>query len=572
MSRRFGILALVGALFVVTGDVWAQGQAGQPTQTGPGGAQGTWEPTVRQATTSIYGDTGLWFVPTGEVLRDGTWSASAYRINWDVAQGFTDISHFEGTFAYGIRNRAEVFGAIRFDTRIDRDTRPIFGFGGSKYGGVDVNYPFVKEGWIGDNFGDTFLGAKVNFMSESQQHPVALAVRGMIKLPTGSTDSGAGTGKMDFIIDFIGSKEVGSSAEVSATGGMIFRSSPDEFELSNGFRYALGAQFPTRSPLKFAAEFWGEKYFDDTVTRVTPISAIDGSIPPVTSDLPSLAVLHFGATWQAKNGFFAGAGIGWAANAEDREDVGVDSDDNTGTKFGWQFRLGFHPGVAGPPTFVPAPPPPPPAPAPQHTLTVRAQCDPCTVEVGATSNVTATAQDSIGCAVTYAWKAQSGTFANATQQATVWTAPAQAGTVPVTVTVTCPNDKMTATDTVNINVIPRPVKTFTFEDVYFDFDRYSLTDAATRLLVEAVNTLRANPTLRIRVEGHTCSIGTAEYNLALGDRRARSVMQYLVSNGIATDRLTTVSFGEESPKFDNSREETRRLNRRAALTVTITAQ
>ena len=98
----------------------------------------------------------------------------------------------------------------------------------------------------------------------------------------------------------------------------------------------------------------------------------------------------------------------------------------------------------------------------------------------------------------------------------------------------------------------------------------SLTDAAQRILAQAVTALRANPTLRVRIEG-TCSIGTAEYNLALGDRRARSVMQYLTSNGIAADRLTTVSFGEENPKSDNSREETRRLNRRAAMTVQLVA-
>ncbi len=179
MSRRFGILALVGALFLVTGDARAQAPAGM-------------EETVRPATTSIYGDTGLWFVPTGEVLRDGTWSASAYRLNWDVRQGFTDISHFEGTFAYGVKGRAEIFGAVRFITRIDRDTRPIFGFGGDRYGGVDNSYPFVREGWIGNEFGDAFLGAKFSLLSESRQHPVALALRGMVKLPTGSSDNGRG--------------------------------------------------------------------------------------------------------------------------------------------------------------------------------------------------------------------------------------------------------------------------------------------------------------------------------------------------------------------------------------------
>jgi OOP family OmpA-OmpF porin len=73
----------------------------------------------------------------------------------------------------------------------------------------------------------------------------------------------------------------------------------------------------------------------------------------------------------------------------------------------------------------------------------------------------------------------------------------------------------------------------------------------------------------LTIEGHTCNIGTAEYNLALGERRAKAVRDYLVSRGVAADRLNTVSFGEEQPKYDNSREETRRLNRRAALVVRL---
>ena len=564
MPRRYGILALAGALILVTGDVWAQAPAGM-------------EETVRPATTSIYGDTGLWFVPTGEVLRDRTWSASGYRLNWDVRQGFTDISHFEGTFAYGIANRAEIFGAIRFITRIDRDTRPIFGFGGERYGGVDVNYPFVRRGWIGNQFGDAFFGVKVNLLSESRQQPVALAVRGMLKAPTGSADDGAGTGKMDAQFDFIVSKELASVVEVSGTLGYRHRGDPDEFDLSSGMTFGIGAQFPTRSPLKFTTEWWGESYFDDVITRTTTgappasITAVDGSIPPVSSSLPLQSTLMFGATWQMANGFFLGGGIDWSAKAEDREDLGVDSDDNFGTKFGWQARIGWHPGVAGRPVPLPPPPPPPPVvEKPQHTLTIDAECNPCTVEVGGTSKVTATAQDSIGCVITYQWSAPTGKFANPNQQNTVWTAPDTPGTVPVTVTGTCPTDNVKASDTINITVVPRPVKTITFEDVYFDFDRFSLTDAAQRILAQAVDAMRADPTLRIRIEGHTCNIGTAEYNLALGDRRARSVQQYLVSNGISADRMTTVSFGEEQPKHDNSREETRRLNRRAAMTVSLT--
>jgi outer membrane protein OmpA-like peptidoglycan-associated protein len=171
--------------------------------------------------------------------------------------------------------------------------------------------------------------------------------------------------------------------------------------------------------------------------------------------------------------------------------------------------------------------------------------------------------------VTYRWSAPSGTFATATGSSTLWTASQQEGSVPVTVTVTCPSDNKTASDTVNIQVTRPPVVQLNFEDVYFDFDRSTLRPEALRLLDDAVTKLQANPDKNIVIEGHTCSIGTAEYNLALGERRASSVRQYLISRGVPSSRLETRSYGEEQPKYDNSREETRRLNRRAALVVKV---
>ena len=89
------------------------------------------------------------------------------------------------------------------------------------------------------------------------------------------------------------------------------------------------------------------------------------------------------------------------------------------------------------------------------------------------------------------------------------------------------------------------------------------------MLDEAVTAMQADPNLSFTIEGHTCNIGTAEYNLALGERRAQAVNEYLQGRGIGADRLTTVSYGEERPKYDNAREETRRLNRRAALVVRL---
>ena len=78
------------------------------------------------ATATYWGDTGLWFVPTAEVLQAKKWSASLYRTNVDDGQGFTDISTFPVTFAYGLGGSAEIFGSWALITRIDRDTRPLF--------------------------------------------------------------------------------------------------------------------------------------------------------------------------------------------------------------------------------------------------------------------------------------------------------------------------------------------------------------------------------------------------------------------------------------------------------------
>jgi outer membrane protein OmpA-like peptidoglycan-associated protein len=114
-----------------------------------------------------------------------------------------------------------------------------------------------------------------------------------------------------------------------------------------------------------------------------------------------------------------------------------------------------------------------------------------------------------------------------------------------------------------------PIQTVSFEDVSFDFDRYTLKGPALALLDHALEVLHENPTLRIRIEGYSCNIGTAKYNLALGARRAKTVHDYLVRHGVTADRLTTTSYGEAQPKYDNTRKETRRLNRRAALVVNI---
>ena len=394
----------------------------------------------------------------------------------------------------------------------------------------------------------------------------------MVKLPTGKEDVGTTTGKPDFSIDAIVSKEAAKLVEFSGFGGYEFRGKPAGFDTPGGaLRWGAGLTFPSRNFLRALVEINGEVPSQDSATITTAsVVGVDRTRAPTVSNTENITRATFGFTAQAKNGFFGGAGVSWNVPTKARN-LSFTDEDQFGDYYDWQIRIGYHPGVR---TYVPPPPPPPPPspppPAPpQHNLTVKAECNPCEVEVGKSSTVTATVQDSISCSVTYRWSAPTGTLAQPSERSTLWTAPQTEGSVPVTVTVTCPSDNKTASDTVNIRVTRPPVRTYTFEDVYFDFDRYSLRPEATRVLDEAVSAMRENQTLRIEIEGHTCNIGTAEYNLALGDRRANAVKDYLVSRGITADRLRTVSYGEERPKYDNSREETRRLNRRAALTVNL---
>jgi len=516
------------------------------------------------------GDTGLWFVPTGEVLPAKKWSGSVYRVNYDYNQGFTDVSNWPATFAFGLGDRAEVFGAWTLVRRIDRDVRPIFIASQPEAGGVVNDYPFVRQGWSDNQLGDFWVGTKVNLLSEARQQPVALAIRGMVKIPTAKDDDeGVGTGKADFAFDGIVSKEINKRVELSGYGGFMFRGDPSTFDLSNGLRWGFGAGFPTRKHLRLTAELHGEQYFDDSIAYTGPaLTSEDGSQPPAVTSINSPVNATFGLTWLGNN-WFAGAGIGWNLAMSGRSDFGS-FEDRTGDGAGFQFRVGYHPGVRvynPPPAPVVAAPEPPRPPA-NRPPTVVARCNPCTVEVGKTSTVTADGTDPDGDTLTYRWTAPAGTLTTATARETPWTAPNQEGPVQLTVQV---NDGKggTADASVTIQVIRPAVKEIVFEDVHFDFDRYSLRPEATRALDEAIKSLQDNPGLRIEVEGHTCNIGTAEYNLALGERRANAVRDYLTSRGIGADRLRTVSYGEERPKHDNSREETRRLNRRAAMVVRV---
>ena len=545
---RFGVLVLAAVILSGAGPAIAQ------------------EGDTRPAGVTFLGDTGLWFVPTAEVVGPGQVAGSGNLSTLNRQQGFTAIQSLAGTFAFGLRDRVEVFGSVPFLTRIDRDVRPLFRPDQPAVGGVLSDFPYATRPFSGNAIGDVVIGAKVNLATERTQAPFAVAVRGWARLPTGDEDAGTTAGAPGGAVGLIISKNLGR-AEIAVNGDVVLRGDPSGIDVPHGLRWGIGLGAPVHGPVRVFGELLGEGVLGGTATLTEPLTAADGSLSGLMSSerWPLDAVV--GAQVQSR-GFAVGAGLSWAVRHFNR--TSFDQLKPAADRLGLLVRLSYHPGVR---VYMPPPPPPAPrTPPANRPPTVVVSCDPCEVEFGDEVRLRADASDPDGDPLDFRWTTPTGNFLDAADRTTTrWQAPEQEGPVPITATVTDGRGG-SASDSANVLVNappPPPRREFVFEDIHFDFDRYSLRAGAARVLDEVVAALGEDPDLQIQIEGHTCNIGTNEYNLALGDRRASSVQEYLTTRGVPAGRLQTISYGEERPAHDNVREETRRLNRRAALVVRL---
>jgi peptidoglycan-associated lipoprotein len=121
-----------------------------------------------------------------------------------------------------------------------------------------------------------------------------------------------------------------------------------------------------------------------------------------------------------------------------------------------------------------------------------------------------------------------------------------------------------------IPALPAPqefLETAALRNIYFDFDKYEIRPGDALLLEENAKWLKASADTRVLIEGHCDERGTNEYNLALGERRAKATGDYLVSLGIAASRITTISYGEERPVCTERAESCWAQNRRSHFLV-----
>jgi len=105
------------------------------------------------------------------------------------------------------------------------------------------------------------------------------------------------------------------------------------------------------------------------------------------------------------------------------------------------------------------------------------------------------------------------------------------------------------------------------KDIHFDFDKYDVRPGDAKILDANAQWLKSNPDQLVLIEGHCDERGTNEYNLALGERRAKSTMNYLVSQGVQSGRITIISYGEERPLCTEHNEGCWTKNRRSHFLV-----
>jgi peptidoglycan-associated lipoprotein len=208
----------------------------------------------------------------------------------------------------------------------------------------------------------------------------------------------------------------------------------------------------------------------------------------------------------------------------------------------------------------PPPAPPPPAPAPTASLTA----NPNTITAGQSTTLIWKTDYATDVSIDQLGKVDpSGSRTVTPAESTTYRLLArndsgtQEATARVTVTAATVTTTTTTTNQTEAQLFAQSMK-----DVFFDYDSYDITQQYQRVLQADASFLKQHPNMKFLIEGHCDERGSTEYNLALGDNRANSIKQALISLGISADRIRTISYGKEKPFCTESTEACWAQNRR----------
>jgi peptidoglycan-associated lipoprotein len=236
------------------------------------------------------------------------------------------------------------------------------------------------------------------------------------------------------------------------------------------------------------------------------------------------------------------------------------------------IALGCHKTPAQPPTPPPPAAAPPPA-APAPTITLRAQ--PTTIDRGGSTTLQWDAKNatSVSIAPGVGDVAVTGNRSVSPTSTVTYTATAMGpggnatDVARITVNTPAPAENSTPPPRNTPNVAMSELFSQNVKTIYFDYDKSDIRPDQVSNLQSNANWLKSNQNARFTIEGHCDERGSEEYNLALGDRRANAVKEFLIAQGVAANRIMTVSYGEERPVCRETTEDCYAMNRRAAFTL-----
>jgi outer membrane protein OmpA-like peptidoglycan-associated protein len=560
------------------------------------------EPFEERPTPSLSGETGLYKVLRAETLCARQLTVQISLENWDRDPGDISYDEYALSFGYGLTDKLEASLSLRAVELSVRNPTPETGsLLPPFFRGKFITEPLKNEGT-----GNPHVGIKYNFLPD-QKGRIGLAVHAYLELPRGDEEPNActdnidndgdgsvdesdeclggfkGTGKTEYGGTLVATKKLGLFEASLNAGYVAFdkTSIPNRYSMNSWITYGLGLRLLVGKPFQILGEIWGYSLAEDK--KVTPqmaanLEVLFNMLPgdldsEIGKEIPddNRIYYHLGAQWQFRNGItLSCAGrytsmddILGGANMGEIKDID-----------GWGIiaKISYTSGCKVREVKEPRPdiidervlaekevrPEMEMANLPPR---LRLEPEVEIVRPGQTVRIRGLGEDPEGEDLAYAWAPEKGRIIGEGQDV-LWQAPEDCDE-PIVIrgSVSDPHGASAGATTI-LKVfcpeIPTPI-----DRVFFEFDRYSITEEATAVLDRIAKQLLDNPRLGVIVEGHTCDIGNDTYNLALSKRRAEMVKQDLVGRGVPRGRVATVGHGEANPAFDNSAEETRRFNRRA---------